>query len=212
MSQRDVFGAQVPSYVLPSTVGALGEVLTVGPASTPNALVWAPGGSSTGIETIEHIHPDASGNFTLFQGDGITIVGLPNGLGITNSKLTNPVLNTIALLTPTSGFQILLYTTAPLILPTAGTVFTTTSIAFSCYTTDAAVLYGNLEFFVNGVFTQVMTVPVGLNRPTQCYGQFSVLNAPANAVFSYSLTITAPSVLVTTADDNIVVDVIAYQI
>jgi hypothetical protein len=45
MSQRDVFNA-APSYVLPKTLGGLGDVLTVGAASTPNSLVWGSGGTS----------------------------------------------------------------------------------------------------------------------------------------------------------------------
>lgn len=65
MSQRDVFNG-APSYVLPSAVGALGDVLTVGPPATPNTLVWA-AGESTDV---------TSGTIT-FTGASINILTAP---------------------------------------------------------------------------------------------------------------------------------------
>ena len=84
MAQRDVFNG-VPTYVLPSTTGALGEVLTVGPPATPNTLVWAANGSAGGIDTINNIAEDATGNFTLVAGAGITLSPLLAGISISQN-------------------------------------------------------------------------------------------------------------------------------
>jgi len=212
MSQRDVFNG-VPTYVLPKTTGALGDVLTVGASATPNTLVWAAGGSTTGIETINGVTSDAAGEFGLYAGTGIAINNSvpPNGLQIDNRAAATLVEFSSSVLPVTSAFSTTIYSSPALNIPQGLLVNTIINVTFSCYS-PSAIQYISLQLWINSNFIQVIQIPIpGINLPVQCTGKFKVANVANLSTIFFIVETNLPNVINTTANDYCVVDIISYS-